>query len=165
MVYDNFINIVTLQSKCMGRNSRATWIQVQTWIKGTWFTSYENRSATTTSPTRDFQFFVFVLLSLCLSSSSPVFISFFIFLPYSHPLPSMTHRPGPWQLDRVKARLRQEQVEREQAASARYRQAEPKEKNTSWTDCLLFCLIVRIILLILSVLLLSGVLLSFVKKT
>ncbi len=80
----------------------------------------------------------------------------------------MTQRPGPWQLDRVKVRLRREQVEREQAASARYRQAEPQDKNsgkTSWTDCLLFGLIVCFILLTLSVLLLSDVLLTLVKKT
>jgi hypothetical protein len=33
----------------------------------------------------------------------------------------MPERSGPWALDKVKRRLRQEQVAREQAASARYR--------------------------------------------
>ncbi len=33
----------------------------------------------------------------------------------------MPPKPGPWQLDKVKRRLREEQIAREQAASARYR--------------------------------------------
>ncbi len=34
----------------------------------------------------------------------------------------MPAKPGPWQLDRVKQRLRREQVAREEAANLRYRQ-------------------------------------------
>jgi hypothetical protein len=77
---------------------------------------------------------LFSFFPLCLSSSSPVFPSFLIFEPSSsHPLPSMPEKSGPWQLNRVKARLRREQVEREEAASARYRVTEPQDKNSGKT--------------------------------
>ncbi len=77
----------------------------------------------------------------------------------------MPEKSGPWQLDRVKARLRREQVEREEAASARYRVTESQDKNsgkTGWTDGLLLA---AVFLLAVSVLLLSSVLLTLVKKT
>ncbi len=38
----------------------------------------------------------------------------------------MPQKAGPWSLDKVKTRLRQEQVEREEEASARYRQHEAR---------------------------------------
>jgi hypothetical protein len=37
--------------------------------------------------------------------------------------------PGPWALDKVKKRLRAEQVQRDEAASARYRRQEDKQKD------------------------------------
>ena len=40
----------------------------------------------------------------------------------------MPAKPGPWQLDRVKDRLRREQVAREEAASLRYRRQEEEGK-------------------------------------
>jgi hypothetical protein len=40
------------------------------------------------------------------------------------PLPMPPKRAGPWQLERVKLRLRAEQVARERAAALRYRQVE-----------------------------------------
>jgi hypothetical protein len=40
----------------------------------------------------------------------------------------MPSKSGPWLLDRVKRRLRQEQVVREEAASERYKQQEEREK-------------------------------------
>ncbi len=46
----------------------------------------------------------------------------------------MTQRPGSWQLDKVKAKLGREQVERESAASARYRQEEEKNKVAEKTS-------------------------------
>jgi hypothetical protein len=76
----------------------------------------------------------------------------------------MPERPGPWALANVKRRLRYEQVTREQAASARYRQQEQPLNNQqqtpiqvesnggrrSWSDCLLvdvlvlFCFILTL---------------------
>jgi hypothetical protein len=56
------------------------------------------------------------------------------FIPASafSPSPSLsmpTNPLGPWALDKVKNRLRAEQVQREEAASARYRRQEDKEKD------------------------------------
>ena len=55
----------------------------------------------------------------------------------------MPPKPGPWSLDNVKARLRQEQVEREKEASARYREQEARRAKqetvgeTSLSRCVL----------------------------
>jgi hypothetical protein len=40
----------------------------------------------------------------------------------------MPAQPGPWQLDRVKQKLRKDQIAREKAASERYAQLEEREK-------------------------------------
>ncbi len=78
---------------------------------------------------------LFPSLPVLVSSSSPVLATIFVFLPHSHHCSVMTQRPGPWQLDKVKAKLRREQVERESAASARYRQEEDKNKVAEkWKD-------------------------------
>jgi hypothetical protein len=49
----------------------------------------------------------------------------------------MPAKPGPWQLDKVKRRLRQEQVAREEAVSERYAQQEERgqvRRNTNQDD-------------------------------
>ena len=81
----------------------------------------------------------------------------------------MPDQRGPWALDKVKARLRQEQVEREVAASERYRQKEPKTKEqtfggTSLSNCVLFCFLLCFVLLAIAVLVLSAVVLSLTKR-
>ncbi len=66
---------------------------------------------------------------------SPVLpLTFKHFIPASafppSPFLSMPeNRPGPWALGKVKKRLRAEQVQREKAASARYRRQEDKQKD------------------------------------
>ncbi len=122
--------------------------------------------------------------SLCVSSLSPAAFTFYLFLPLPDPSPLMPERPGPWALDRVKRRLRQDQVRREQAASARYRQQEeryrqqeerhnlqqnpiPVDRNVgrdSSSNYVLIVLVVFCILLTLLVLALCGTVLSLVKK-
>jgi hypothetical protein len=94
----------------------------------------------------------------------------------------MPSKSGPWQLDKVKRRLRQEQVAREEAASERYKQEEDREKvlqNTNqdeqrlslqernvgvchWAVILLVCVLV--FLLLVCVLALCAVLWHLVKK-
>ena len=82
------------------------------------------------------------------------------------------NQPGPWALDKVKKRLRAEQVQREKAASARYRRQEEKQLNqegqtvkTSACQCsLLVVLTLYCILLSLVVLVLSSVVLRILKK-
>ncbi len=77
----------------------------------------------------------------------------------------MSERPGPWQLDRVKTRLRREQVEQESAASARYRPDEENKKpKTSYSDCIVCGLVLCCVLLSLSVVFLSSVVLTLAKK-
>jgi hypothetical protein len=77
----------------------------------------------------------------------------------------MSERPGPWQLDRVKARLRREHVVRESAASARYRPDEDNNKpKTSYSDCIVCGLVLCCVLLSLSVVFLSSVVLALAKK-
>jgi hypothetical protein len=73
--------------------------------------------------------------------------------------------PGPWALEKVKQRLRREQVEREEAASARYRRQEDKPKgNSSASQCsVLLVLTLSCLLLSLAVLLLSSVVLRIAK--
>ncbi len=75
--------------------------------------------------------------------------------------------PGPWTLDKVKKRLRAEQVQREKAASARYRRQENRQQDeeaqsvkSSACQCsLLVVLTVCCLLLSLIVLVLSSVVL------
>ena len=84
----------------------------------------------------------------------------------------MPAKPGPWQLDRVKDRLRREQVARERAASLRYRRQEEEDKvkeNTNqevWGNqralILLVCLLV--FLLFVCVLALCAVVFILLKK-
>jgi hypothetical protein len=120
--------------------------------------------------------------SLPFPSSSPTAPAFFHFYPFSDPLTRMPSKSGPWQLDKVKRRLRQEQVAREEAASERYKQEEDREKvqqNTNqdeqrlslqernvgfchWAVILLVCVLV--FLLLVCVLALCAVLCHLVKK-
>ena len=79
----------------------------------------------------------------------------------------MPKNPGPGDLNEVKSRLRQEQVERERAASLRYRQQEERDQGgnrdeTSQSNCVLFLLILCLFLLALCLLLLSGTVFSLV---
>jgi hypothetical protein len=81
----------------------------------------------------------------------------------------MPHRAGPWSLDLVKARLRREQVEREEEASERYRRREARLKEqrvggTSLSRSVLVVLVLCCVLLSLVVLGLCTVILSLVKK-
>ena len=89
---------------------------------------------------------------------------------------------GPWQLDKVKLRLRQEQEAREEAASERYRrQAETakvqqikkqdeqrlslQERNVGWGHwAVIFLVCVLVFLLIVCVLALCAVVLHLVNK-
>jgi hypothetical protein len=87
----------------------------------------------------------------------------------------MAKKVGPWQLDDVKARLRAaEQVGREKAASARYREQARRDfsedntthKNTgqtSWAHCF-FLFALSCFLLSLSILALSFAFSSLIKK-
>ena len=77
----------------------------------------------------------------------------------------MPEKAGPWALDKVKTRLRREHVEREEAASERYRQQEarPKEQTvggTSGSNCVLVVLVLCCFLLSLVVVALCAVILS-----
>jgi hypothetical protein len=75
----------------------------------------------------------------------------------------MPVKPDSGQLNELKVRLRREQVERENAASERYRQTQDKNKVTeksSFFNCLLCLLVVCCLFLSLSVLLLSTALLK-----
>ena len=84
----------------------------------------------------------------------------------------MPVQAGPWQLDRVKQRLRREQVAREEAASLRYRQEEEagkikENKNQIVGEnqrvlILLVCLLV--FLLFVCVLALCAVVFALLKK-
>ncbi len=94
------------------------------------------------------------------------------------------YNPGPWQLDRVKRRLRQEQVAREEEASERYKQQEERVKvqqNTNqyekrlsvqernvggchWAVVLLSLVCVLVFLLLVCVLVLCAVVWHLVKK-
>ena len=72
-------------------------------------------------------------------------------------------------MDLVKARLRREQVEREEEASERYRQRERRLKEqtvggTSLSRCVLVILVLCCVLLSLVILGLCAVILSLVKK-
>jgi hypothetical protein len=79
----------------------------------------------------------------------------------------MPKKPGSWELNEVKNRLGLEQVARERAATARYRQLEEREGNrgkTGWSDCLLLVLALSCFLLTLAVLALSSAVLSLTQR-
>ena len=79
---------------------------------------------------------------------------------------------GPWALDKVKQRLRAEQVDRERAAAARYRRQEERGERqetqssaaSSPQCCLLFLLTVVCLLLSLILLVLSSLVVTIGKK-
>ena len=82
----------------------------------------------------------------------------------------MPQKAGPWSLDKVKARLRQEQVQREEEASARYRQREARRAKeeivgeTGLSRCVWVVLVLCVVLLSVVVLALCAVIWSLVKK-
>jgi hypothetical protein len=81
----------------------------------------------------------------------------------------MPDRAGPWSLDKVKTRLRREQVEREKKASERFRRQEARSQEqtvggTSWSRCVLVVLVLCCVLMSLVVLGLCAVIFSLVKK-
>lgn len=82
----------------------------------------------------------------------------------------MRKQPGPWELNEVKKRLRAEQVNREKAASERYRQQEEGGQGEGnkgvrkCSDCILIVLVLCCFLLSLSVLALSSVILAQARK-
>jgi hypothetical protein len=107
------------------------------------------------------------------SSHSQSCLCLVSFLPSS----LMPKKPvGPWVLNEVKTRLRREQVVRKAAATARYRQLEERDRDQSSSTrededgrnsvchCVLVIAVLPCLLLSLSVLLLSGVVLSLAKK-
>ncbi len=112
----------------------------------------------------------------------PFVLKFFLFLPPSASSPHRPHCPhsytphsmpqaaGPWSLDKVKLRLRQEQVEREEEASARYRQQEARRAKeetvggTTLSRCVLAVLVLCFVLLSVVVLALCAIIWSLVEK-
>ena len=83
----------------------------------------------------------------------------------------MPPKAGPWSLDNVKARLRQEQVEREKEASARYREQEAARRgkqetvgDTSLSRCVLCFVLLCFVLLSVVVIALCAVIVSLLKK-
>ena len=93
------------------------------------------------------------------------------FAYFAPPFVMLPNLPGPWTLDKVKNKLRAEQVQREKAAAARYRRQEEKKKDretqigkTSTQCSLLLVLTLCCLLLSLTVLVLSSVVLTLAKK-
>ena len=83
----------------------------------------------------------------------------------------MPRQPGPWSLDNVKAKLRQEQLEREKEASARYRRQEAARRakqetvgKTSFSRGVLCVVLFCFVLLSVVVLALCAVILSLLNK-
>jgi hypothetical protein len=93
----------------------------------------------------------------------------------------MPAKPGPWQLDKVKRRLRQEQVAREEAASERYAQQEERgqvrrttnlddqalslqERNLGSCHCVILLVSVIVFLLLVLVLVLCAFVFHLLKK-
>jgi hypothetical protein len=81
----------------------------------------------------------------------------------------MGDKAGPWALQKVKTRLRREQVEREDAASARYRQLEAQRNEqtiggTSWSNCVLIVLVLCCFLLLLLLFVALFCILFLLKK-
>ena len=82
--------------------------------------------------------------------------------PHSYPPTSMPQQLGPWSLDNVKAKLRQEQVEREKEASARYRRQEAARRakqetvgETSFSRGVLCFVLLSVVVLALCAVILS----------
>ncbi len=92
-------------------------------------------------------------------------------LPLAPSFVMLVNQPGPWALDKVKKRLRAEQVQREETASARYRRQEEKELHqegqtvkTSACQCsVLLVLTLCCFVLSLAVLVSSSVVLRIVN--
>ena len=83
----------------------------------------------------------------------------------------MPQKAGPWSLDKVKTRLRQEQVEREKEASARYRRQEAARRakqetvgETSFSRGVLCVVLLCFVLLSVVVLALCAVIVSLLKQ-
>jgi hypothetical protein len=103
--------------------------------------------------------------------SSPSFsslceTSFCLWLAYFPLHNLMSKKLGPWELNEVKDRLRQGQLAREQAATARYRRQEDRDQGegrnrgrTGFSDYILLGLVLSCFLLSLSVFVLSCVIL------
>jgi hypothetical protein len=129
-------------------------------------TSYEKPSDVK-SPLTLFEFFLFFSRVapfpdrpiLSPSPASALYRSSLLFF-----MPKKKKTVGPWELNEVKTRLRREQVAREAAATARYRQAEERETDQGSSHCVLVIAVLSCLLLSLSVLVLAGVVLSLAKK-
>jgi hypothetical protein len=89
--------------------------------EGSVSTSYKKRFSKMGTPLM-FKFFLFrrLLSSLPLSNTSVLPLPCAAY--FVSPCVMQPNRPGPWALDKVKKRLRAEQVQRERLASERYRQ-------------------------------------------
>ena len=116
------------------------------------------------------------------ASLSPAVPTFFHNCPLPDPVTRMPAKPGPWQLDRVKRRLRQEQIAREEAASERYRDQEERvkvrrntnldeqrltlqERNLGGCHCAVIVLVcVLVFLLLVIVLVLCAFIFHLLKK-
>ena len=127
-------------------------------------TSYQNQLCNFSTP---LNVHFFLLSPTCPPSNFQTFPSF----PPAPSFVMLVNQPGPWALDKVKKRLRAEQVQREEIASARYRLQEDNQKdkeahsvNSSECHCsVLLVLALCCLLLSLAVLLLSSVVLRFAK--
>ncbi len=108
---------------------------------------------------------------------SPASSALHQFFPNTGPHPLMPPKNGPWALEGVKRRLRQEQVERERAASAWYRLREERDNlqeiipyearnagSVGSSNCYLFVLVLICVILSLCILVLCGTVLSLLKK-
>ena len=146
-------------------------------------TSYGNRTAHFTSPP-PWHFLNPSFPSLHpLVFPSPASSAFDSFFPHTHRHPRMPPKTGPWALEGVKRRLRQEQVARERAASERYRQREEREQREEWDNlraitpveersvggigawnCYLCVLVFICVILLLCVVVLCGTVYTLLKK-
>ncbi len=181
-LYDTFISNVRFKSLCIGWDCWARRVTFQICILGPLSTSYETRMTQITSPPPHNFWNLPFCPYLLFPSPSSALPGFFHFLPFADPFTRMPYNPGPWQLDRVKRRLRQEQVDREEKASERYKQQEARlkvQQNTNqyekrlsvqernvwgchWAVVLLVCVLV--FLLLVCVLVLCAVVWHLVKK-
>ena len=132
-------------------------------------TSYQNRLRKKCSPLR---FKSFLFFPSRLPFDFRAHLSCLCLACVVSPCVMRPNRPGPWALDKVKKRLRAEQVQRERLASERYRQAEDQgreqESKTIQTvshhSPLLLFLGCACLLLLVLVLVLSSVVLALAKK-
>ena len=108
---------------------------------------------------------------------SPASSAFHHFFPNADPHPLMPPKNGPWALEGVKRRLRQEQVDRERAASAWYRLREERDNLQDFvpfearnagsggsSNCYLFVLVFLCVILSLVILVLCGTVVSLLHK-